>query len=217
VPACINRIFGGPPVVEALVELSARAGRPVWIPPDIAGHCCATPWSSKGYERGHEVMVERTAAAIERWSGGGELPVVIDASSCAQGMQALDAIEWVHDHLLPELAVTDKLRRVALHPTCSATQLGLARKLRAIASELAEEVLVPAASSCCGMAGDRGWLHPELPASALRDVARELEDRSFDAYLSSNRTCELALEQVTGRPYQSFAVALEEATRAGAA
>jgi D-lactate dehydrogenase len=162
-------------------------------------------------------MASRTAEAVERWSDGGALPVITDASSCAQAMRVLDSIEWVHDHLLPELSVTHKLRRVAAHPTCSATQLGLARKLRAIGSAIAEEVVVPAASSCCGMAGDRGWLHPELPASALRDVARELEECSFDAYLSSNRTCELALEQVTGRRYQSFIVALERATRAEAA
>src|SRR4029077_15211764 len=56
VPSCLNRIFGnardaapGPTVPEALVALSARAGLPVWIPEDVAGHCCGVPWSSKGY------------------------------------------------------------------------------------------------------------------------------------------------------------------------
>jgi D-lactate dehydrogenase len=220
-PACINRIFGGPPLVQALVALSARAGQPLWIPDDVAGHCCATPWSSKGFERGHELMAERTAEAIARWSDGGRLEVVVDASSCVHGLSSngvavLDAIVWVHDRLLPELRVQRRLRSVAVHPTCSATQLGLASKLLAIAETLAEEVVIPPASGCCGMAGDRGWLHPELPASALRDVAQELSERSFDAYISSNRTCELALEQVTGRPYESFVIALERATTAAA-
>src|SRR4051794_5916636 len=52
-PACVNRIFGhpiengaGPHLPEALVALSARAGRPVWIPGDVAGHCCSVPWTS---------------------------------------------------------------------------------------------------------------------------------------------------------------------------
>jgi D-lactate dehydrogenase len=63
------------------------------------------------------------------------------------------------------------------------------------------------------MAGDRGWFYPELPASALRDMAAELNGRSFDACISSNRTCEAALYQVTGRPYSSFVLALEELTR----
>jgi D-lactate dehydrogenase len=220
-PACINRIFGGPSVPEAIVTLSARAGLPLWIPSDVAGCCCATPWSSKGYERGREVMVNRTAAAIERWSDGGKLPVVIDASSCAhglrsEGLEVLDSVEWVHDHLLAKLAVERRFKRVAIHANCSATQLGVGPKLAAIASALADEVVIPAASGCCGMAGDRGWLHPELPASALRDLAEELSERSFDAYLSSNRTCELALEQVTGCPYESFALTLERATTAPA-
>jgi D-lactate dehydrogenase len=91
--------------------------------------------------------------------------------------------------------------------------MGLGPKLVAIAERLADEVVVPAASGCCGMAGDRGWLHPELPASALRDVAQELAGQSFDVCVSSNRTCEAALEQVTGRRYESFVLALEEATR----
>src|SRR5690242_21604219 len=50
-------------------------------------------------------------------------------------------------------------------------------------------------------------LHDALPI--LRDVTRELDGRSFDACVSSNRTCEVALQQVTGRSYESFVLALE--------
>jgi D-lactate dehydrogenase len=228
-PACINRIFGNPralaarpTLAEALAQISARAGKPLWIPDDVTGHCCGTPWSSKGFRRGHELMRERVTAALGRWTAGGTLPVVIDASSCAlgllkevepEGVDIVDSIAWVHDYVLPGLEPNRQLDRVAVHPTCAATQLGLAPKLVAIASAFADDVVVPAASGCCGMAGDRGWLHPELPASALRDVAAELGEARFDACLSSNRTCEIALDQVTGRPYQSFVLALEELTR----
>ena len=76
---------------------------------------------------------------------------------------------------------------------------------------------VPAATGCCGMAGDRGWLHPELPAAAVRDLARELDGREFDVCLSSNRTCEVALQEVTGRPYASFVLAVEALTRGATA
>jgi D-lactate dehydrogenase len=229
-PACINRMFGNPrqapaqpTLPEALVAISRRAGLPLWIPEDVAGTCCGTPWSSKGLTAGHELIAGRTAQALERWSDGGRLPVVIDASSCTQamrgpgapdGLEVLDVIEWVHDRVLPALgAPARRLRTMAVHPTCAAGHLGLTAKLTAIAEALADEVVIPAASGCCGMAGDRGWLHPELPASALRDVAAELEGRSFDACVSSNRTCEAALHQVTGRVYTSFVTVLEELTR----
>ncbi len=228
-PACINRIFGnareaptGPTLPEALVAVSARAGLPLWIPGDVAGHCCGTPWSSKGFRAGHEHMSRKTAAALARWSDGGRLPVVIDASSCThgvlaelaiEGIEVLDSVAWVHDHLLERLELRRTRRSVVVHPTCSTTHLGLAPKLAAIAARLADEVIVPAGTGCCGQAGDRGWLHPELPESALRDVARELGGREFDACVSSNRTCEIALQDVTGQPYRSFVLALEELTR----
>ncbi len=251
-PACLNRIFGNPrgpgrapaggadapSLAQALVSVSARAGLPLWIPDDVAGHCCATPWSSKGYRRGHEHMAAKTAAALWRWSDGAKLPVVIDASSCALGLrddvapclddgererfeqiEILDSIAWAHDRLLAQLHVGRQLARIAVHPTCAAGQLGLAGKLEAIAGALAEDVLVPAATTCCGMAGDRGLLHPELPASALRDTAAELDERQdggerVDEHVCSNRTCEIALQQVTGAPYASFVLALERLTRA---
>lgn len=238
-PACINRVFANPRGIEpdpslpeALVEVSARAGLPLWIPNDVAGHCCATPWGSKGYRRGHDHMAARTASAMWRWSDGGRLPVVIDATSCAHGLnedvapclgeaerarfeeiQVLDSIAWVHDELLGRLNTTRKVASAAIHPTCSADHMGLTGKLEAIAAELAREVIVPAGTSCCGMAGDRGLLHPELPASALRDEAADLAEHRIEEHLCSNRTCEIALQQVTGAPYASFVLLLERLTR----
>jgi D-lactate dehydrogenase len=238
-PACINRILGNPRGVErrpslpdALVDVSARAGLPVWIPDGVAGHCCGMPWSSKGYGRGHDHMAAKTAAALWRWSEGGSLPVVIDASSCAQGLredlaprlgeaererfaqiEVLDSIEWAHDRLLPHLQAKRKVRSVAVHPTCSASQMGLAAKLQAVAGQLADEVVVPVGTTCCGMAGDRGLLHPELPASALRDAAADLAEHGVEEHLCSNRTCEIGLQQVTGAPYASFVLLLERLTR----
>ena len=121
-PSCLNRIFGnprgapaGPTLPEALVTLSVRAGLPLWIPDDVAGHCCGVPWSSKGFAAGHAHMAGKTAAALLRWSDGGRLPVVIDASSCAHGViselevdgvEVLDSIAWVHDRLLERLQVS---------------------------------------------------------------------------------------------------------------
>jgi len=228
-PACINRIFGNdrdrathPTVPEALVALSTRAGLPLWIPDDVAGHCCGTPWSSKGYAAGHEVMAARMRRALTRWTDGGRLPVVLDATSCThgvrtevmpEGVEVLDSIAWVHDHLLDRLELSGKLSNVVVHATCASRHLGLSGKLVAIASRMSDEVVVPAATGCCGMAGDRGWLHPELPASALRDTAAELAGQRFDGCLSSNRTCEAAMREVTGQPYASFVLALEELTR----
>jgi D-lactate dehydrogenase len=216
-PACINRIFG-PSLPDALVRVSARAGMPVWIPGDVAGHCCGVPFGSKGYTDAEESMRSKTTAAIERWTDGGRLPLVIDASSCTHGLRTevtdtsvLDAIEWVQ-RLLPALNITRKVASVAVHPTCSVRHMGLVHRLQEIAAEMADEVVVPAAATCCGFAGDRGMLHPELTAAATADEAAELAGRSFDAHLCGNRTCEIGLTEATGKPYASFVHLLDQLT-----
>jgi D-lactate dehydrogenase len=237
-PACINRIFGisrrsdSPTVAQALVEVSRRAGQPVWIPPDVAGTCCATPWSSKGLSEGHAVMSARVADALWRWTDGGKLPVVIDANSCAQGLaeevpgaldeqgrerlaaiEVLDSVRWAQEHLLAGLHVRRRLGAVAVHATCSARHLALAAQLTDLVARIADEAIVPLSSGCCGFAGDRGLLHPELTAAATRLEASELQGRELDACASANRTCEIGLEQATGRPWTSVIQLLEQATR----
>jgi D-lactate dehydrogenase len=241
-PACVNRIFGPPrgdgrgrSVQEAIVAVSERAGAPVWIPDDAAGHCCAVPWGSKGYQQGAEWMSNHTVDALWRWTSGGELPVVIDASSCALGLaeevaprlseenrerhaklELLDSVAWAHDRLLPALRIDRRLGSAALHPTCSTRHLGLVRKLESLVGKLADRVTVPLGATCCGMAGDRGLLHPELTRSATAEQAAELAGEDYDAYLCSNRTCEIALQEGTGEAYESVLVALERASRPAA-
>jgi D-lactate dehydrogenase len=248
-PACVNRIFGRPAsngsrlsarprmtgsgltLPEAMVAVSARAGMPVWIPEDVAGNCCSVPWNSKGYTQGAELMANRTVESLWRWSGEGELPVVIDASSCALGLsgeaaerlseknrerheklEILDSVVWA-ERLLPKLEIARKLRSVAVHPTCSTRHMGQTRTLAGIAGAIADQVFVPIRSTCCGMAGDRGLLHPELTEAAIAEEAAELAGTKHDAYLCSNRTCEIALQQRTCAAYESFVIPLELASR----
>jgi D-lactate dehydrogenase len=237
-PACINRIFGRsqgmaqrPSLPEALVTLSARAGQPLWIPANVRGLCCSTPWSSKGYRLGHEWMAKAIADAMWDWSNGGKLPVVIDAVSCTHGLlddvrthidrerqerfnkiQLFDAIAWVHQ-LLPRLHIKRKLASAAVHPTCSTIHLDLEEKLSEISAAIADEVIVPIGTTCCGTAGDRGLLHPELVISATREEKAYLDAHPAEVYLSANRTCEMGLQQATGKPYESFIFTLEELTR----
>jgi D-lactate dehydrogenase len=236
--ACINRMFGrdpagpaAPSLAEALLSLSRRAGKPLWIPPDVAGLCCSTPWRSKGLRQGHEYMARAMADALWRWSDGGTLPIVVDAASCTLGLKEdvatqldgerkdrfeklkiIDSIAWCRD-LLPNLTISRKMRRAAVHPTCSITQLGLVGALKQIAGRLADQVEIPVGTTCCGTAGDRGLLHPELVVSATREVRLVLIDQPCDAYLSANRTCEMGLRHATGHSYESFVFLLEELSR----
>jgi D-lactate dehydrogenase len=170
-------------------------------------------------------------ARLWEWSGEGALPVVIDAASCtgaiaepAEGvlseenaerlgkLEIVDSVAWAL-RLLPDLELTGKVATATAHPTCATRRLGLAPSLRALTEALAEEVYVAPSATCCGFAGDRGISHPELTAAATRPQAEELAGRSFEARVSANRTCEIAMERATGEPYESVVCLLERLTR----
>ena len=174
-------------------------------------------------------MVER----LWEWSGEGALPVVIDAASCTGAiaepgdgvlreenaerlgnLEIVDSVAWAL-RLLPKLELKDKVASATAHPTCATRRLGLASSLRTLTEALAEDVYIAPSATCCGFAGDRGISHPELTASATRPQAEELSGRSFDAYLASNRTCEIAMTRVTGESYESPLILLERLTRLG--
>ncbi|MFD4867322.1 FAD-binding and (Fe-S)-binding domain-containing protein [Streptomyces sp. NPDC058412] len=237
-PACVNRIFGGsggrpgPSLPEAVVAVSERAGRPVWIPRDVQGTCCATIWHSKGYDAGNREMANRIVEAAWGWTAGGRLPLIVDASSCTLGiahevvpyltednralhaeLRILDSVVWAAEELLPHLEVRRTVASAVVHPTCSMRHLGDEAQLRAVAGACAEEVVVPDDAGCCAFAGDRGMLHPELTASATAREAAEVTARAFDAHLSANRMCEVGMDRATGRSYHSALIELEHATR----
>jgi D-lactate dehydrogenase len=198
----------------------------------VAGSCCGLPWGSKGFGDAHAHKANALVERLWAWSGDGALPIVVDAASCTgaivepgegtlseanaahlAALQIVDSVAWAHDRLLPELEIVRKVDAAAIHPTCATNRQGNARRLAALAATLAEDVHQPPTATCCGFAGDRGISHPELTASATREEASELSGRTFDAYLSSNRTCEIAMTRATGHPYESVINALERATR----
>ncbi|KJL41831.1 FAD-binding and (Fe-S)-binding domain-containing protein [Microbacterium trichothecenolyticum] len=228
-PACVNAMFGpagdGVGVTEAFRRLAERAGVRLAVPDGVDALCCSTPWTSKGHAGGREVMARRVAASISDATRGGELTIVTDASSCTEGFLHLladagvdarveDAVAFAERVLLPRLdEVAPLVGSLALHPTCSSTQLGLDPALRRVAEAVATEVIVPDAWSCCGFAGDRGMLHPELTASATASEAAEVRALGADAHASCNRTCELGMTRATGADYRHVLELLEEATR----
>jgi D-lactate dehydrogenase len=91
--------------------------------------------------------------------------------------------------------------------------MGLASKLEAIARKCSGEVFVPASAGCCAFAGDRGFMFPELTASAAAGEAAEIKAHKHAGCYSSSRTCEIGMTRHTGEVYRSYLYLLETATR----
>jgi D-lactate dehydrogenase len=226
--ACVGSMFGpepgGPGATTALERLAAQAGVQLIAPPGLEGLCCGTPWKSKGHLSGYDIMVDKVVPAIKRASDNGRLPVVCDASSCTEGLRhmlavtapevsVIDATVFAAEQLLPALRTPTRLASLAVHRTCSSTAVGADRAIATIADAIAEQTTYPENWGCCAFAGDRGLLHPELSKSATRAEATELLERTYDAFASTNRTCEIGLSRATGKPFRHILELLYEAVR----
>jgi D-lactate dehydrogenase len=236
-PSCLTRIVGSlpgenrVPTARAMADVLRWAGFSVRLPEGISGLCCGMAFASKGYPDAARAAARKTAEALWRASSGGRLPVVTDASPCAgtlaelvkafleetgREVRMLDFPSFWAREVLP--AVADPPRRkgtAVLHPTCTLIKSGGVADLMAVARAHAERVEVPLFAECCGFAGDRGFLAPELTASATAveaaEVRRILDREPGAGCYSTCRTCEIGMSRAVGRPFRSLLHLVHEA------
>ncbi len=229
-PSCLSRGMGVIPhekhrqsVPRAFIDILRKAGFEPRYPPQINDLCCGTPYSSKGYYGALVKMAEHVTESLWESTEHGKYPVVMDTSPCAyriktyneilygdglekwQQLTILDVVEFLHDSVLPKLKLTKVPGEVVLHPTCSTTKMALEEKFLTLAEACAEKAVIPENHGCCGFAGDRGLLIPELTESAAQREAKSVNHCRGDAgYYSVSRTCEMGMSAATDRPYSSI-------------
>jgi D-lactate dehydrogenase len=226
-PSCAARNMGPqrghagvemlPQVAERLFE---RAGFDVIYPPGLDSLCCGQPFDSKGLKDAADLKATELQGALAEASEGGRWPVVFDTSPCTYRMKRHlagrlplhDSIEFVHDRVLPRLTLRPEPGTVAVHPVCSVRKMGSTDKLTAIAAQCSAQVATVDAVQCCGFAGERGFMRPELNEHALRHLKAALPAACAVGY-SSSRTCEIGLSEMAGLPYQSILYLVERCSR----
>jgi D-lactate dehydrogenase len=236
-PACISRVMGTGAhgkndLMQTFVSVCRKSGIGVIIPDNIKGSCCGQIFSSKGFAAAYNFKVNDIVERLWRASCEGELKIVTDVSSCAytlryirpalneenkkryDRMVILDSVEFLHDVIMPSVRPLAKKERVVLHPVCSLEKMGTVKKFIALANHFSNEVVVPLNAGCCGMAGDRGFLFPELTASATGPEASEVvvTQASANGYYSSTKTCEMAMSDAVKENYESILYLVDETT-----
>ena len=222
-PSCASRAMGAArgdperdPLSAKVVSLLTKAGYDVVYPKTLGRLCCGQPFESKGLFGEADAKRDELEAAVRAASRDGRDPVVFDTSPCAfralkarpAGLRLFDLPDFLHDHVLPKLAVTPQDAPVALHPTCSTLKRGAEGKIAALARACAPEAVRPVGVNCCGWSGDRGFTLPALNANALHGLAAALPETAVEG-VSSSRTCEIGLSHHSGRPYRSIAYLLD--------
>ncbi|MFN5930287.1 MAG: FAD-binding and (Fe-S)-binding domain-containing protein [Sphingobacteriales bacterium] len=232
-PSCISRTMGTyagkeKNIMETFLSVCDKTGIAVNVLKDSMGSCCSQIYSSKGFGAAQKFTAQKIFDKLWINSKKGALKIVIDVSSCAytlhnlksalrpdqqdnfDKLSILDSIDFLHDIVLPNVKNVNKKRNIVLHPVCSLTKMKTTDKLTRIAEAFAQEVTVPLNAGCCGMAGDRGFLIPELTASAAAAEANEVKQNKYDGYYSSTKTCEMAMTEAVGREYESLLYLIDE-------
>lgn len=233
-PSCISRMLGTykgkeKNVLETFTSICSKSGIQIIIPENIKGSCCTQIFSSKGFKNACEFTANNIVEKLWKSSSEGVFPIVIDVSSCAYTLQhlrpslnevnkkifdqltILDSVDFLHDMVLPGAIVKQKKSNIVLHPVCSLEKMKTGNKFIKVANHFANEVTVPKYAGCCGMAGDRGFLFPELTAAATLPEALEVNEKKYNGYYSSTKTCEMAMSESVKENYESILYLVDEA------
>lgn len=234
-PSCISRIMGTHPqggknIMETFLSISAKAGISVLIAKDVQGSCCGQIFSSKGFQDAYRHTANKIVEQLWHITAEGKHPVVMDVSSCVYTLKHIrsalspglreqydqliifDSVDYLHDMILPKITFARRKTSIVLHPVCSLKKLGTEDKFIRLAKHFAQTVTVPEHAGCCGMAGDRGFLFPELTQSATAAEAAEVCSSSYEGYYSSTKTCEMAMSEATKANYESILYLADEMT-----
>lgn len=216
-PSCLSRNLGyaqREPLPELVMALAEAAGLRVYLPAQVKSHCCGLPLGSKGFPMADAQLADRSAELLWQVSQHGHLPVLMDTSPCTQhlqerlqarGIEVLDFVDFSDRYLLPRLTLKPVYAHVYVHPVCAVQKMELSPALIRIAERCAHRVSYPLTPTCCGVAGDRGLLYPELPQAALADVRLQIETDPPDIVCASSRSCEMGVSLTLEREVVSVA------------
>jgi D-lactate dehydrogenase len=137
---------------------------------------------------------------------------VPEASTSNQSHQINDFIEF-----LESLVDTRKSALLPFEarilPSCSQYKTHATKRLEALGKSCAMRAQIPVSSFCCGSAGDRGLLYPELPESACKKIVfRDLGSDLPLRYYAASNTCLMSLEQILGVKISPISDLVWEAT-----
>lgn len=232
-PTCISRTMGTyagkeKNLMETFASVCSKAGIQLLLMEKTSGTCCGQIFSSKGYNKAHVFTANKIMDQLWRDSKNGAFPVVTDVSSCAYTLRTmrptlndtnkkrfdrltiLDVVDFLHDFVMPAVKSHPNSKNIVLHPVCSLEKMKTLNKFVSVAKYFANNVTVPESAGCCGMAGDRGFLHPELTHAATLPEAKEVQKEKYDGYYSSTKTCEMAMSEAVKANYESILYLVDE-------
>jgi D-lactate dehydrogenase len=224
-PSCITRSMGIAKsyckeleITRLTEKLLKKAGYEVIYPNNLDKLCCGMAFSSKGFIEAGKRSSQELEAALTQISENGKYPILCDMSPCLYTMHSnmddrlklYEPAEFAKEYLLPNLEITPTDEKVAIFAVCSAKKLEVNDILVDIATQCAKEVIT-IDSNCCGFAGDRGFILPELNAHGLRHIKEQVY--GVDSGYATSRTCEIGLSYHSGLEFKSILYLIDKCSK----
>lgn len=216
-PSCITRSMGTTyayrkeqEVTRVTASVLKAAGYDIIYPENMNKLCCGMLFSSKGYVEAGKVASEALEQALLKASDNGRIPVLCDMTPCLYTMKnnmastplkLYEPAEFIDRFVLDKLKLTKIDEKVAVFAVCSSKKMAVDPHLASVARACAREVAVMD-TNCCGFAGDRGFLFPELNEHGLRNLKKQTE--GCDSGYAVSRTCEVGLSRNSGIVFKSI-------------
>ncbi|TQR27935.1 FAD-binding oxidoreductase [Campylobacter sp. MIT 97-5078] len=223
--SCLNRIFNPSKkapdqrsIAQVFENLCKKADFSVIYPSNLSNLCCSKAF--KNHEKEAKNLAFKTFQSLCEASLNAKLPIVCDHSACSLELlkyakeyenkaglklNIIDMPAFVLEYLSSNLSFSrQNQEKIALYAPCSTQNLLVKKQNLAWESAIFElaklcgaEICEDKKVKCCGFAGNKGFLTPELNQSALRNFGKD--DEGNDVFkgiikgFSSSSTCEIGL------------------------
>lgn len=235
---CINRVLAPSikaldkrPLQEVFESLCKKAGINIIYPHNITNLCCGKAF--KDYPKTSEQKAQELYEALKTMKGSEEtIDIVCDHSACSyeliqtikhkqdlqniSGIKVFDMPEYIANVLLERLRITPLNEDIALYAICATKKGGWDNTLDIIAKACTNgNIIKHTKTQCCGFAGNKGFICPELNESALRELSEfYVQKKQVDKHLrrgfASSSTCEIGLNDKTNIIWQNLLYLVDE-------
>lgn len=231
--SCLNRAFAPPrqandlrSIQEVFENLCKKAGVNVIYPRTLDSLCCGKSFKDYTKKAPEINPLLHTLQQLLVDSHNGAIPIVCDHSACSgevisqlkgqlkggrfKNLRVYDMNVFVAQNLLPRLKITPISEDIGIYSVCSTKKGGFANSIKDIAKACTSgKIYEHAQTYCCGFAGNKGFITPELNTSATKPLAEFFNTLPLMRCFSSSSTCEIGLSDATNRPWQHIIYLLD--------
>ncbi len=227
-------------IAEVFENLCKKARFSVIYPPNIEELCCSKAY--KNHPKIANKLAKQAYQSLLQASENGAIPIVCDHSACSlellkiitdfarqnntKPLKILDMPAFIQEYLSPLLQFIPNAQKVALYAPCSTRNLSTKAEsskscnweeaIFALARLCGANIAYDSNVKCCGFAGNKGFLTPELNKSALEYFGEHNGKSLFSDVkqgYSSSSTCEIGLSDRSGFVWQHIVYLADSCTK----